>query len=116
DIEEAREKSYTKFKLKLENVQLIYANRNESWEKVRQEKDTRLHLIKPLELDLDLGRCIYTDDANLPAWKVAGNLPNVDLRLSDKRLFQIINHMESIPLPKSKNSTIVVPSMESEVC
>ncbi|CAF3681386.1 unnamed protein product [Rotaria sordida] len=114
DIEEAREKSYTKFKLKLENVQLIYANRNESWEKVRQEKDTRLHLIKPLELDLDLGKCIYTDDANLPAWKVAGNLPNVDLRLSDKRLFQIINHMESIPLPKSKNSTIVVPSMESE--
>ncbi|CAF1531836.1 unnamed protein product, partial [Rotaria sordida] len=114
DIEEAREKSYTKFKLKLENVQLIYANRNESWEKVRQEKDTRLHLIKPLELDLDLEKCIYTDDANLPAWKVAGNLPNVDLRLSDKRLFQIINHMESIPLPKSKNSTIVVPSMESE--
>ncbi|CAF5095375.1 unnamed protein product, partial [Rotaria sp. Silwood1] len=47
-------------------------------------------------------------------WKVAGNLPNVDLRLSNKRLFQIINHMESILLPKSKTSAIVAPSIESE--
>ncbi|CAF4334406.1 unnamed protein product, partial [Rotaria sordida] len=44
----------------------------ESWEKVRQEKDTRLHLIKPLELDLDLEKCIYTDDANLPAYVFLG--------------------------------------------
>ncbi|CAF3667368.1 unnamed protein product [Rotaria sp. Silwood1] len=114
DIEEAREKSYTQFELKLEDVQLIYANRNESWKEARQEKDTRLHLIKPMKLDLDLGKCIYTDDADLPAWKVAGNLPNVDLRLSNKRLFQIINHMESILLPKSKTSAIVAPSIESE--
>ncbi|CAF4190264.1 unnamed protein product [Rotaria sp. Silwood2] len=114
DIEEAREKSYTQFKLKLEDIQLIYANRNESWEKARREKDTRLHLIKPMKLDLDFGKCIYTDDADLPAWKVTGNLPNVDLRLSDKRLFQIINHMKSIPVPKSKNPAIVTPSIEAE--
>ncbi|CAF2796909.1 unnamed protein product [Rotaria sp. Silwood2] len=114
DIEEARERSYTQFKLKLEDIQLIYANRNESWEKARQEKNTNIHLIKLMELDLDVGKCIYIDDAVLPAWKVAGNLPNIDLRLSDKRLFQIMNHMQSIPFPKSKHPVVAAQSIEPE--
>ncbi|CAF4548650.1 unnamed protein product, partial [Rotaria sp. Silwood2] len=114
DIEEARERSYTQFKLKLENIQLIYANQNESWEKARQEKNTNIHLIKPMELDLDVGKCIYSDDAVLPAWKVAGKLPSVDLRLSDKRLFQIMTHMQSIPFPESKHPVIVAQSIEPE--
>ncbi|CAF0869350.1 unnamed protein product [Rotaria sordida] len=104
NIEDARELSYTRFKLKLEDVQLIYANRNESWEQARKEKNTRLHLIKPMELEVDVDKCIYNDDAVLPAWKIAGNVPNIELRLSDKRLFQIINHIQLIPLPESKHS------------
>lgn len=40
---------------------------DESWEDARKAKNTRLHLIKPMELDLDLGKCIYSDDAVLPA-------------------------------------------------
>ncbi|CAF0895845.1 unnamed protein product [Rotaria sp. Silwood1] len=114
DIEEARERSYTQFKLKLEGIQLIYANQNESWEKARQEKNTNIHLIKPMELDLDVGKCIYSDDAVLPAWKVAGNLPSVDLRLSDKRLFQIMNHAQSIPFPESKHPVVAAQSNEPE--
>ncbi|CAF3899768.1 unnamed protein product, partial [Rotaria magnacalcarata] len=113
DIQEARERSYTQFQLKLENVQLIYANRNESWKKACIEKNTSLHLIRPMELDLDVGKCLYSDDAILPAWKVAGKLPSVVLRLSDKRLFQIINHIQSIEFPQSKNPTVPL-SIESE--
>jgi hypothetical protein len=40
---------------------------DESWEMARKEKNTRLHLIKPMELELDLGKCIYNDDAVLAA-------------------------------------------------
>jgi hypothetical protein len=40
---------------------------DESWEMARKEKKTRLHLIKPMELELDLGKCIYSDDAFLAA-------------------------------------------------
>ncbi|CAF1265249.1 unnamed protein product [Rotaria sordida] len=114
DIDDVREKSYTQFKLKLENIQLIYANQNESWEQARQEKNTKIHLIKPMELDLDVGKCIYSDDAVLPAWKVAGNLPSVDLHVSDKRLFQIMNHIQSVPLPESKHPAIAAQTNEPE--
>ena len=42
-------------------------NLDESWENARKEKNTRLHLIKPMELELDVGKCLYSDDAVLPA-------------------------------------------------
>ncbi|CAF0945953.1 unnamed protein product [Adineta ricciae] len=114
NIDDAREKSYTQFKLKLEDIQLIYANRNESWENARKNKNTPLHLIKPMSLELDVGKCFYNDDAVLPAWKVAGNIPSVDLRLSDTRLFQIMHHVQSIPFPESKTPTITEIPYESE--
>jgi hypothetical protein len=50
------------------------------------------------------------------SWKVAGNIPSIDLRLSDKRLFQLINHIQSIPLPESKNPAIVAPPIAADVC
>ncbi|CAF5043765.1 unnamed protein product, partial [Rotaria sp. Silwood1] len=114
DMEDARELSYTRFKLKLEDIQLIYADRNESWEQARKEKSTRLHLIKPMELEMNVDKCIYNDDAVLPAWKIAGNVPNIELRLSDKRLFHIINHIQSIHFPESKTSIHDQPLIEAE--
>ncbi|CAF1245225.1 unnamed protein product [Adineta ricciae] len=114
DIEGVRELSYTQFKLKLTDVQLIYAHRNESWENARKEKNTRLHLIKPMELEMDVDKCIYSDDAVLPAWKMAGNIPGVELRLSDKRLFHIINHIQTIPFPESKHPVDEIPALEAE--
>ncbi|CAF4694034.1 unnamed protein product, partial [Rotaria sp. Silwood1] len=85
----ARERSYTQFKLKLENIQFIYANQN-------------------------ISKCIYSDDAILPAWKVAGNLPSVDLHSFNKYLFQIMNHIQSIPFPESKHSVVITQSIEPE--
>jgi len=49
-------------------------------------------------------------------WKMAGNIPGVELRLSDKRLFHIINHIQSIPFPESKYPTNEIESIETEVC
>lgn len=49
-------------------------------------------------------------------WKIAGNVPGVELRLSDKRLFHIINHIQSIPFPESKHPTDETSPIEPEVC
>jgi hypothetical protein len=46
---------------------------------------------------------------------MAGSVPGVELRLSDKRLFYIINHIQSIPFPESKNPTNQIPPIEAEV-
>jgi hypothetical protein len=51
----------------------------------------------------------------LISWKIAGNVPGVELRLSDKRLFHIINHIQSIPFPESKHPVDEIPILEAEV-
>ena len=48
-------------------------------------------------------------------WKIAGNIPSVELRLSDKRLFQIINHVQSVPFPDMKHPVDALPLLEAEV-
>ena len=48
-------------------------------------------------------------------WKIAGNIPGVELRLSDKRLFYIINHIQSIPFPETKQSINDISELEAEV-
>ena len=42
---------------------------DENWENARKEKNTRLHLIKPMELEMNVDKCIYNDDAILPAYE-----------------------------------------------
>jgi len=49
------------------------------------------------------------------SWKVAGTIPSINLRLSDKRLHQLIDHVQSIPFPESKNAAIAAPAAEAEV-
>jgi hypothetical protein len=39
----------------------------------------------------------------------------VELRLSDRRLFQIINHIQAIPFPESKHPINEIPPLEAEV-
>jgi hypothetical protein len=46
-------------------------NLDESWENARKQKNTRLHLIKPMELEMDVDKCIYSDDAILPAYEIS---------------------------------------------
>ena len=48
---------------------------------------------------------------SLASWKVAGTIPNIDLRLSDKRLFLLMNHVQSVPFPQSKHPA-VLPNTE----
>ncbi|CAF1560651.1 unnamed protein product, partial [Didymodactylos carnosus] len=74
----------------------------EKWYEARSTQETRLHLIQPMTLNMDVYKCIYSDDADLPAFKIAGQIPAIDMRLSDARLFQIIHHVQSVPFPETK--------------
>ncbi|CAF4497379.1 unnamed protein product [Rotaria socialis] len=97
--------NYTKFQLELKNFQLLYANKNENWQDARQQESTHLHLIKPITLYINLYKCIFTDSINLPLWKISGQIPAINMRISDMRLFNIVKHMQSLPLPESKKQS-----------
>ena len=55
------------------------------------------------------------DDSKLPAWKLFGNLPLIDIVLTDEKLEQIIKLTKSIPLPASKTYNDLADVTESIV-
>ncbi|CAF1256037.1 unnamed protein product [Rotaria sordida] len=107
--------NYIQFQLELKNFQLLYANKYENWQNARQQETTRLHLIKPITLSINLFKCLYSDNANFPAWKISGQIPLVSVRISDMRLFKIIKHIQSLPFPQSKYRTITDIENETEL-
>ncbi|CAF1073014.1 unnamed protein product [Rotaria sordida] len=107
--------NYIQFQLELKKFQLLYANKYENWQNARQQETTRLHLIKPITLSINLFKCLYSDNANFPAWKISGQIPLVSVRISDMRLFKIIKHIQSLPFPQSKYRTITDIENETEL-
>ncbi|CAF3740023.1 unnamed protein product, partial [Rotaria sordida] len=99
---------YFPLKLRLENIQLLYANQNDDWNNARVQRDSPMHLIKPITIRVDIDKCIYSDNAILPAWKIGAHISTIDGRVSDARIFGINKIIQSIPFPELKEEEEVV--------
>ncbi|CAF4608864.1 unnamed protein product [Rotaria sp. Silwood1] len=107
--------NYIQFQLELKNFQLLYANKYENWQNARQQEATHLHLIKPITLNINLFKCLYSNNVNFPAWKISGQIPTVNVRISDMRLFKIIKHIQSLSFPQSNRQTITNTQNKTEL-
>lgn len=105
--------SYWKYKIFLKQIQIVLINNMDELGKLRRFEQAdelksiceRCYILAPLDLYLNIHQCVYTDDAKLPAWKVFGNLPIIQLDLSEHNLQQSIAIAVSIPLPKRDDSS-----------
>ncbi|RNA03908.1 vacuolar sorting-associated 13A [Brachionus plicatilis] len=99
--------SYWKYKIQLTRVQILLINELKQIEivtnKTADEKILEsLYILTPLDISLNIHQCVYTDDVTLPALKVFGNLPLIELNLTDLKIEQIILLFLSIPFPDQK--------------
>lgn len=107
--------SYYKFEANLKKIQILLIDNKTDQEQLKiflsfhDEDDLerrkfleKCYLLTPLDLLFNIHQCIYQDDAKLSAFKVFGNLPLIDVTLSDDKLEQIIRLTRSIPMPVSR--------------
>lgn len=59
-----------------------------------------MHLLQPMNLTVNISKCLLGDDPRLPKMKVHGALPSVMLNINDEQLLNIISLISSIPLPE----------------
>ena len=92
---------YMNFEVNLKQVKiiLVYEETNEATSSQPKE----FFLLKPLDVYLNINKCVYEDDANLPSLKLIGSLPIIDLNITEKKLEKITQVLLSVPLPLSKN-------------
>ncbi|CAF4045257.1 unnamed protein product, partial [Adineta steineri] len=65
-IDDGNDADYIPIKIQLENIQLLYLNKEENWNELRLKQDSPSHLIKPITLTLDFFKSIHIDDTKIP--------------------------------------------------
>ncbi len=120
--EQVIEASYIKYKLEFKQMKiLIIDNKDFSFEQQNKSSVSLVfkqecNILTPVDLFFNLDQCVYTNDAKLAAWRLHGNLPLIQLKLSDFKLERILNLAMSIPLPSSSanNSDDVYQEYDSD--
>lgn len=105
--------SYDRFVLKLTCIQILVAQSDEDWKShIKETKTTNMHILEPINLKVDLAKCMFSDDPKLPLMQISGELPSLCVNVSDARLLLLMTLIKSIPLPENDEQT----EQESYVC
>lgn len=91
------------FQVNLTELQVILAEGAEDWQSyIKQTESTKMHLLNPVNLNLNLYKCLITDDPRLPLSKITGELPSIDVIITDTRLIMLLDLILSVPFPQSE--------------
>ncbi|RZF46695.1 hypothetical protein LSTR_LSTR002558 [Laodelphax striatellus] len=98
-----RAESYDHFVLKLEAAQVLLAYPDEDWLSLCCNlKQSDLHLLNPTDLTIEIEKCLISDDPRLPKVKIKGSLPQITLRIKEKRMVDTLVLLMSIPFTEAK--------------
>ena len=97
ELNTIKEQSYWKFYLLLKNVQIKLANNENEFYSLRNVTESSdKHILTPLDIVLNLEKCAYSDDVNLPALIVVGELPLINLALTDQKLVHVLKILTNL--------------------
>ncbi|XP_078809182.1 intermembrane lipid transfer protein VPS13A isoform X3 [Oryzias latipes] len=104
NIEAIMSRAYDTFDVQLSSLQFLYSKPGGDWKKARKQKQSPLHILEPVDVNVDFSRAMVVKDSRMPKYKVLGELPLLSLRISDIKLRNVLELVDSIPLPESKPS------------
>ncbi|CAH1965913.1 unnamed protein product [Acanthoscelides obtectus] len=95
--------AYDNFKLEFKNLQILMAQSDENWDAaIKNSMSTDMHLLNPLSISFTYSKCVISDDPKLPHGKVKGQLPSIDVKLSEARILMLFSLIFSITWPSSE--------------
>ncbi|XP_056428779.1 intermembrane lipid transfer protein VPS13C isoform X2 [Hyla sarda] len=104
-LEELMDKAYDKFHVELKKVQMLFSKPGQDWKTARGLKSSSLHILQPLDIDVELSKAMVERDSRMPRFKVSGELPLLRLKISDYKIQGVFELVNSIPLPQSQTSS-----------
>ncbi|CAJ0565306.1 unnamed protein product, partial [Mesorhabditis spiculigera] len=105
-----REMAYDKFRVKLSNVVIAFAEEMEKAHEAIKLPESPLHILKPTGLDIQFHKS-GVEDLSLPKMRIIGDLPDIVVVISDKRLLMLMDL--SIPSPRRSPKK---PRKFSKIC
>ncbi|KAK2854371.1 hypothetical protein Q5P01_007032 [Channa striata] len=111
-LEEIMDRAYERYNLELRRVQVLYAKSGEAWKLARLQGSSVQHILQPMDFTLHLAKCMVEKDARMPRFKVSGELPLLHIKISDLKIQDILDVVDSIPLPSVSSSTPSTPTVK----
>ncbi|XP_029431385.1 vacuolar protein sorting-associated protein 13C isoform X2 [Rhinatrema bivittatum] len=106
-LEEIMDKAYDKFDVRLKNVQLLFGKAGEDWKKARFQHPSTLHILQPMDIQVEIGKAMVEKDRRMAKFKVSGELPLLHVRISDQKIKGVFDLVDSIPFPQSSRSSSI---------
>ncbi|XP_041649214.1 vacuolar protein sorting-associated protein 13C isoform X2 [Cheilinus undulatus] len=98
-LEEIMDRAYERYSVELRRVQVLYSKSGEAWKSARLQDSSVQHILKPMDLTVQLAKCMVEKDARMPRLKVSGELPLLHVKISDQKIHNVLELVDSIPLP-----------------
>jgi vacuolar protein sorting-associated protein 13A/C len=101
-LKEMIHQSYDKFILELRDVQGIVATYDEDW-RTHLEANivSTMHILEPTSFKIQAHLCVLDDDPRLPKCRIFGELPSVNVAVTEQRVFEVLKIVTSIPFPEN---------------
>uniref|UniRef100_A0A673N380 Vacuolar protein sorting-associated protein 13C-like n=1 Tax=Sinocyclocheilus rhinocerous TaxID=307959 RepID=A0A673N380_9TELE len=82
----------------------------EKWKNARVKGFTHQHILQPMDVTLQLAKCMVEKDSRMPRFKVSGELPLLHVKISDQKIQGVLELVDSIPLPQTTSSPPSTPT------
>uniref|UniRef100_A0A3Q3JJ33 Vacuolar protein sorting 13 homolog C n=1 Tax=Monopterus albus TaxID=43700 RepID=A0A3Q3JJ33_MONAL len=102
-LEEIMHRAYERYNVELRRVQVLYS-KSEAWKSARLQGSSVQHILQPMDFTLLLAKCMVEKDARMP-FKVSGELPLLHVKISDQKIQNVLQLVDSIPLPSSDDTS-----------
>ncbi|XP_070411206.1 intermembrane lipid transfer protein VPS13C isoform X2 [Nothobranchius furzeri] len=103
-LEEIMNRAYERYDVGLRRVQLLYSKSGEAWKSARLQSSSVQHILQPMDFTLHLAKCMVDKDVRMPRFKVSGELPLLHIKISDQKIQNVLELVDSIPFPKMDSS------------
>ncbi|XP_074513317.1 intermembrane lipid transfer protein VPS13C isoform X9 [Sebastes fasciatus] len=98
-LEEIMDRAYERYNVELRRVQVLYSKSGEAWKSARLQGSSVQHILQPMDFTVQLAKCMVEKDARMPRFKVSGELPLLHVKISDQKIHNVLDLVDSIPLP-----------------
>eukprot|EP00794_Sanderia_malayensis_P015967 gene15967-17573_t len=113
DESEVQDKCYDRFNMNLTALQILLCEKDQDWNSARFNDVTPLHILFPISFDGKLAKALLPDDPRLAQIVVSGVLSGLEISLSDRKIKQLTNLANSIPIPDPSGNIGEVKAKES---
>ncbi|NWR93258.1 VP13A protein, partial [Furnarius figulus] len=108
-IEDIMSRAYDSFDVHVRSIQLLYSKHDENWQEARKLKNSSQCILQPLDVNMEFSRAMVVTDARMPKFKLSGQMPLLSIQVSDQKLTNILELIDSIPKPKPTPTTSSPP-------